>query len=65
MSAIPMAERTARGWAARCEVGNLGNRTTCPCLHCGVWRQREAARLLHEATIQARGRIRARARGSR
>lgn len=65
MSGISMAERTARAWAARCEISNLTNRVTCPCHHCQVWRQRDAARIRREATIQARGRTRARARGSR
>jgi len=62
MSATPLATRGDRAWTGRCDYGNLGNRTTCGCVHCQVWRQRDAARLAHEAVLLARHRARQRAR---
>ena len=57
---ILLRERVDRAWRARCEYGNLGNRVTCPCLHCGVWRAHEAARVAKEAALQATRRVRQR-----
>jgi len=61
LSRARLADRVAQSWAARCGYGGQGNRTTCPCLHCGVWRQRDAARLVQAATVQIAHRIRQRA----
>jgi len=49
-----LAERADRAWRSRCGYGNLGNRTTCACLQCGVWRQRLLSRAAREAATQAR-----------
>jgi hypothetical protein len=32
------SDREYAAWVARCEFGNLGNRTTCTCPHCAAWR---------------------------
>jgi len=31
-------ERKADAWATRCHLGNLSNRTLCPCGRCHAWR---------------------------
>jgi len=62
VSPLLLADRADRAWRARCAFGNLGNRVTCGCLHCGVWRTRDAARVAKEAALQVTRRLRQRAK---